>query len=259
MNGEQFIPYLKELAEKYSVAAKLSVQTEDNAVLVDCDKGSFRFFYRFGGSVQADSRQNVPMLYWRANRRYAEMKNVLDQKLVETPLAMRIHHLGSKDHFSQSLEDLVVYEADLVHYITGQIVDKVFADFCDDTYVNCIVSAASIKVSMELGFLPAGSEPILLHEVVGKTGIISDVAVDTQTRQYPLYVFKGEKVETYSDVDAELYGLNGAETDCVRFMLWALGDVSRIHQVQGLYPHLQNVYKAAAASSANKVYTKVEE
>ena len=42
-----FIPKLLELAEKYRAAEDLKVSLEDGAVLVRCDKGSFRFFYDF--------------------------------------------------------------------------------------------------------------------------------------------------------------------------------------------------------------------
>lgn len=42
-----FIPKLLELTEKYRAAEDLKVSLEDGAVLVRCDKGSFRFFYDF--------------------------------------------------------------------------------------------------------------------------------------------------------------------------------------------------------------------
>ena len=48
---------------------------------------------------------------------------------------------------------------------------------------------------------------MLLHEIVGKKGIASDVVVDTQTQQYPIYVFKGKEIQTYTDIDNELFGL----------------------------------------------------
>ena len=43
-------------------------------------------------------------------------------------------------------------------------------------YTNCIMSTKNnLKASMELGFLPDGSEPVLLHEVVARSGIASDL------------------------------------------------------------------------------------
>ena len=111
---------------------------------------------------------------------------------------------------------------------------------------------------MELGFLPDGSEPVLLHEVVARSGIASDLPVDIQTVQYPIYVFKGEKTETYNEIDYELYGMNNTEADCIRFILWALTDSTRIQQLQADYAHLEKVWEAAEKASAVLSNTEVE-
>ena len=43
-----FIPKLKELSQKYSAAEIANVELLDGAVRIDCDKGSYCFFYDFG-------------------------------------------------------------------------------------------------------------------------------------------------------------------------------------------------------------------
>jgi hypothetical protein len=82
--------------------------------------------------------------------------------------------------------------------------------------------------------------------------------VDTQTQQYPIYVFKGKETLTYTDIDAELYDMENTQVDSVRFILWALSDISRIEALRENYAHIEKVYEAALAANASVRYTKVE-
>lgn len=256
----KFIPYLKELAAKYSVASDVKVELEEGAVKVSCDKGAFRFFYDFSMPLRNDEFKNVPLFHWTLKRRYVEMRNMLDNGMVKTPLAMRIHHIVSHDDFTKALKDIVTFEVSLAEFITRQKVNKVFSDFSGDVYTNCIMSTdKNVKLSMELGFVPDGSEPVLLHEVICKTGIASDVVVDTQTQQYPIYVFKGKETKVYTDIDNELYDMDNTQVDCVRFILWALTDVTRMNDIIDSYAHIEKVYDAAVKASANVSYTDVED
>lgn len=255
----KFIPYLKELAAKYSAADNLEVTLEDGAIRIDCDKGAFRFFYDFSKSAKCDECRNVPLYHWQLKRRYVEMRNMLDNGLVKKPLGLRIHHIVSKDEFTKSLKDIVTFEANLVEFITHQKITKVFADFYGSVYSNCIMSTdKGVKVSMELGFVPDGSEPVLLHEVVCKDGIASDVVVDTQTQQYPIYVFKGKETLTYKDIDNELYDMDNTQVDSIRFILWALTDTSRIDALCENFEHMNKIYEAALKANDSVSYTDVE-
>ena len=187
------------------------------------------------------------------------MRNMLDNGLVKKPLGMRIHHIVSRDEFTKQLKDIVTFEANLVEFITHQKINKVFADFYGDVYTNCIMSTdGNIKVSMELGFAPDGSEPVLLHEVVCKDGIASDVVVDTQTQQYPIYVFKGKETQVYQDIDFELYDMDNTEVDSIRFILWVLTDPARIDALCENYAHMENIYAAALKANEDVSYTDVE-
>ena len=254
-----FIPKLLELTEKYRAAEDLKVSLEDGAVLVRCDKGSFRFFYDFNMEPRDDCYTPVPLFHWQAQPKYLQLRGLIDRGMVEPAPAMRIHHMVSHDAFTRTLKDIVVFEANLFEFITRSTIDHVFADFSGMVYTNYIMSTKNnLKASMELGFLPDGSEPVLLHEVVARSGIASDLPVDIQTVQYPIYVFKGEKTETYNEIDYELYGMNNTEADCIRFILWALTDSTRIQQLQADYAHLEKVWEAAEKASAVLSNTEVE-
>ncbi len=255
----KFIPYLKELAAKYSVADNVDVILEKGAVKINCDKGAYRFFYDFSNPAPEDSFKNVPLYHWQLKRRYVEMRNMLDNGLVKTPLGMRIHHIVSRDEFTKQLKDIVTFEANLVEFITHQKITKVFADFYSDLYINAIMSTdGNVKVSLEMGFVPDGSEPVLLHEIVCRDGIASDTVVDTQVQQYPIYVFKGEETLIYKDIDNELYDMDNTQVDSIRFILWALADTSRIDALVENYAHIEKVYEAARKANETVSYTDVE-
>ncbi len=257
---QNFIPKLKELAAKYNAAENVEIKLEDGAVMVSCDKGNYRFFYDFMKQIPADEYVNVPLYHWQAQPKYIQLKGLLERKMVEPALAMRIHHMVSRNEFTRTLKDIIIFEANLFEFITRAKLNRVFADFSGDIYTNCIMSSENnVKASMELGLLPAGSEPVLLHEIVARTGIASDLPVDVQTVQYPIYVFKGNETITYNEIDYELYGMNNTEADIIRFILWALTDVARVKELVSGYPHMEKVYAAAVKASETLSYTMVEE
>ena len=254
-----FIPKLRELAEKYNAAQKLCAELEDGAVTVRCDKGAFRFYYDFSMDLPKDEYAAVPLYHWQAQPKYIQLKGLLDRKMVTPALAMRIHHLVPHGEFTRSLKDIFVFETELLQFITGQQVNKVFADFSGEVYTNCIMSTdGNVKASMELGFLPDGSEPVLLHELVCRNGVASDLPVDIQTVQYPIYVFKGKETLKYNEIDFELYGMDNTQADCIRFILAVLKAPERVKALQESIDHIEKVYQAAEKASAELCYTSVE-
>ena len=254
-----FIPKLRELAEKYNAAQKLCAELEDGAVTVRCDRGAFRFYYDFSMDLPKDEYAAVPLYHWQAQPKYIQLKGLLDRKMVTPALAMRIHHLVPHGEFTRSLKDIFVFETELLQFITGQQVDRVFADFSGEVYTNCIMSTnGNVKASMELGFLPDGSEPVLLHELVCRNGVASDLPVDIQTVQYPIYVFKGKETLKYNEIDFELYGMDNTQADCIRFILAVLKAPERVKALQESIDHIEKVYQAAEKASAELCYTSVE-
>lgn len=254
-----FIARLKEMAEKYSVAEQLEAELAPGAVKLSCSRGRFCFFYDFSREYDCEGYESVPLFHWQAKRRYSELRGLLDRKVITPALAMRCQHIVPPGEFAGTLKDLMVFEAGLLEFITRSRVERVFADFTGEQYTNCILSTDSgVKAGVQLGFSPEGSESVLLHEVVARTGTASDLPVDTQMTQYPIYVLKGPETEVYNDIDFELYGLENTQADCIRFILWALADAERPKQLQNDYRHLENVFRAAAASSRSLRYTPVE-
>lgn len=258
MDEKTFAFSLEELGKKYSVANGMHVAFRPGRVVVRCEKGSYAFVYDFSADGPEEDAVFVPMFYWRTKRKYTELKNILDTKIIEDARGLRIHHIVPRDEFACSLKNLLIYETDLVEYLTGQRVCRVFTDFTGDVYTNCIISTdGNIKAGMELGFSPAGSAPVLLHEVVARTGIASDLAVDTQMVQYPIYVINGEKVTHYNEIDNELYGLDNTQAECIRYILDVLRDPRAIPGLQERYRHLNAVHAAAESSKNDLRYEEV--
>lgn len=256
----QFIPKLSMMVEKYSLADNFQAELESGAVKISCNKGNYRFFYDFNRKMSEDKFINLPLYHWQSKRRYIELRNILQNNFIGQPVAMRIQHMVSPNEFINSLKDIIIFESNLVEFVTNQKIEQVFSDFYGDTYVNCIMSTTgNIKISMELGLLPEGSEPVLLHEIVGKKGIASDVVVDTQTQQYPIYVFKGKEIQTYTDIDNELFGLDNTQIDCIRFIMWVLEDTRRKDALYANYIYMQKVYNAALKANDTVNYTYVED
>lgn len=93
MDEGYFIPYLKELAAKYSVADELNVTLDRGRIIIDCSKGKFAFVYDFALLKEGREGCTVPLLHWRSKRRSVELRNIVKTGMVEKPLAMRIHHI----------------------------------------------------------------------------------------------------------------------------------------------------------------------
>ena len=88
--------------------------------------------------------------------------------------------------------------------------------------------------------------------------LVDDGTVKSVSNTFPIYVFKGKETLHYTDIDAELYDMENTEVDSVRFILWALTDISRIDALCENYAHIEKVYEAALAANANVRYTTVE-
>ena len=63
---------------------------------------------------------------------------------------------------------------------------------------------------------------------------------------------------TYADLDAELYGLENTQADCIRFILGVLQEPEEAAALRAAADHLQAVWQATVRSGKTTAYTKVE-
>jgi hypothetical protein len=240
---------LLELSEKYRVAEINRIDFEHGNIMVSCEKGQFRFFQTGSQESMEGSGDtiDVPLFYWRSKRRYIELRNILINGIVRYPSGMRSKHICSDG----SLNDLLIREMDILEFVLNDKINKVFSSLDkENQYCNLILATKNgVKASMELGILSNITEPVEMHEVICNTGIVSDMAVDTQVEHYPIYVYGKGKTEVYKDIDYELYGMDNDDADRIRFITAVLADNSQIEALKNQYTHYMELRKAVYESN----------
>ncbi len=165
--------------------------------------------------------KTVPLLPWRYERRFEELKKLVDSKTVDGISVFRIISIGRK---TDSMEELLKRELDVCRFVLSTEITEVFA-IGNGAALNVSLKLASGAVcTVELATtLPENAERISKHEIITARGIACDMNVDTQTMQASVYVY-GEKPETYTDVDFELFGLDIVSVSTVRAAFAAAKD-----------------------------------
>ncbi len=160
--------------------------------------------------------KTLPLLPWRSERRIAELKKLIsDGELtgISTMRTLRIVKEGT------DLYDVLFREVDICRYILGTEFTEIFAVANGNDTLNAIAAtAAGYVCTLELSATLHGNEkPIDKHEIIAIGGVACDRAADTQVPQSSVYVYNGKpEPDTYTDVDAELYGLEAEDCAIVR-------------------------------------------
>ncbi len=156
---------------------------------------------------------DTPILPHRAERRFTELKNIVQGGTLQGISVMRVARIVPNNN---DVFDALYREFDLCQYILGRKIVGVTAMQNDNT-LNVIATAeGGIVCTIEISAtLKVGDEPKDKHEIISQRGIACDIAVDTQLKQDSLYVF-GIENKKYTDVDFELYGLSIEDAAIVR-------------------------------------------
>ena len=184
---------LEFLLDKYDVSAKAELLSEKEAVI---------------------NGKNVRLLPWRNERRFIEMRALVVQGKLTGLSTVRITHITKR---GTNLYELLWREADIFEYISNEKIAEIFAVENGGVALNAIAKSENgIVCSFELSAtLPETQAPIDKHEIIAVSGNACDRVVDTQVPQNSIYVF-GDTNTTFTDVDAELFGLNVDECAIVR-------------------------------------------
>ncbi len=183
---------LNFLLDKYSVGTK--------AVLRD---------YK---TVVIDGKE-LPILSHRSERRFIELKNIVNNGTLVGISVMRVARIIEK---GSDIYEALYRELDLCEFVLQRSIKSIMV-MQNDNVLNAIATAendivCTIEVSATLA---KGEIPKDKHEVISQRGIACDVVVDAQLKQDSLYVF-GNENQTYTDVDFELYGLSMEDIAVVR-------------------------------------------
>ena len=155
----------------------------------------------------------IPLLPHRIQRRFAEMKNLMNDGSVKEVSTYRAAYAGKR---ADDLFEIAKNEFDLCEYLLSDRITEICA-FGSGINVNAIAKTAEgLICTFELStVLDKDEEPIDKHEIIARKGVVCDIVVDTQVHQSSIYIF-GKNRNTYTDTDFELYGLSNPDIHVVR-------------------------------------------
>ena len=176
----------------------------------------------------------VPLLPWRVERRFTELRNVVTDGTLEGLSTCRSARFSA----SAPLRELLEKELDLIAFLAGSEIVSVFAVMTGGAVCNAVVRLANgVSGTVECGTkLPAGREDLDRHELIAARGTASDLTVDTQMRQKSVYLWNDAGEKSFTDTDMELFGMTDEEIGTVRAAFAVLAD-----------PQLGAAWKRAAA------------
>ena len=191
---------LQELRSKYAVQA--------DGVLTVAAAGSF--------GAAAELKMNgttVKLLPWRIERRFIELKKLVDGQTLEDVSTLRFAWFVN----GESLETLLYRELDLCAFLGESQIRSIFAVVNGKT-ANLVVKLQDGKsCAVECSAaLPNGTEPMDKHEIIARRGVACDRVVDSQVPQASIYEFTANGEKRYTDIDTELFGFSTEEILLVR-------------------------------------------
>jgi len=202
-----------------------------------------------GGVLTCRGHKQIKLLPWRIERRFTELKNIIQNGTLEDVSTLRFAVMDGKLELAEQL----YRECDLAVFLGESAIASVYAVMAAENRIaNVLLKLADGKsVSIECSaLLPPDRTAVDRHEIIARRGIACDRTVDTQVPQESIYVFKPGVTQTYTDVDAELFGLDTAEIWLVRAAFAVLKNPQLGQQWQAAdqaqQPVMQAIYQSAA-------------
>ena len=127
------------------------------------------------------------LLPWRKERRFIELKNLIDNKILEGVSTLRFMNLKA----AACIRPLLYRELDLAAFLGEAEVASLFAT-----------------------------------EIIARRGVACDRTVDTQVPQASIYEFTADGEKRYTDTDTELFGFELDEILTIRAAYAVLSDPS---------------------------------
>jgi hypothetical protein len=193
---------------------------------------------------------DVPLLTWRSNRKFTELKKIVSARVIENVCMLRFSCFGSSDTWS--FEALLYREFDLCEFLSGGRIMSLHATITAGQAGNVIVRLDNgIIGSVEVGTqLPSGHKMVDRHEIIARRGVASDIVVDTQVPQSSIYSYTDQGLETYKDVDNELFGFDELEVEHIRSAFEVMKNPEITQELIRQHNHLTNLVKTALESDS---------
>lgn len=227
---------LQWLRDKYAVAGDGEIVRSPK-----CSSGASGMLQLSGGGI-------VRLLPWRGERRFVELKKMVDGGTLEGVSTLRFAYFSA----DRSLRQLLYRELDLCAYLGESDVRSIYATVNGGT-ANALVRLFDGKsCSLECSsVLPAGSGPIDRHELIAKRGVACDRTVDTQVPQASIYSFTAAGESHYTDIDTELFGFTTDEILLIRAAYAVLAAPELTAQWNAIDARLESQIDDALATERN--------
>lgn len=198
------------------------------------------------------NENDIPLLTWRSNRRFTELKKLLYEQIIEGVSMLRFSSFGNKEEWS--LNALIYREFDLCEFITGSRIVSLHAVLNNNLAGNIIVKLANgIIGSIEIGVqTPVGRRLLERHEIIARRGVASDLVVDTQIPQRSVYTFTGKGESGYKDVDYELFGLDEFQVEWIRSAFEVQKHPEQLKELKTQHDRLCRLVDTAIGSNSKK-------
>ncbi|MDD2479301.1 MAG: hypothetical protein PHS31_05380 [Victivallaceae bacterium] len=209
------------------------------------------------GCLEQQSKE-IPLLPWRIERRFVELKNLIKNRTLEDVSTFRFAHLAPAN--DKTLDELIYQELDLCEWLGGAPVSRLFAVFSGEKAVNIIVKLKNdLSCSVECSvMLPDGAAVISRHEIIARRGVASDQVVDTQVPQSSIYTYTAENEKRFTDVDAEIFGLSQGDVNLVRGAFKVLNESETAEKWTKQHRHLLSLVEEAKKSEINSKASIIE-
>lgn len=206
---------LARLARKYSFTVPGPWRLMDGEGGTDGDDGCMKLVPWWLGRGTSLGQTTVPLLPWRSERRFQELRAIVAQRTIDPVLMCRFACMT--DGRPLDLPAILFREFDLLEWLTGRTMVSVCANV-NGAAANVIVrlSGGVLGGVEAAATLPPGAPLEDRHELIARRGVASDRAVDTQVAQSSVYVTTAAGVDRYTDTDDELFGLDGSQVSLVR-------------------------------------------
>jgi len=216
---------LQFLLDKYSVETKAVLQ-DKNTVIIEGKK--------------------VPLLPHRLERRFIELKNIVNNGTLFGISVMRVARIVEK---GTDIYEALYRELDLCQYVLQRKIKSIMV-MENGNVLNAIATTQDgVVCTLEISAtLSAGEEPKDKHEIISQRGIACDVVVDAQLKQDSIYLFGAEN-KKYTDVDFELYGLSAEEVAIVR-AAFAIAKNRNEDEMTAIGENLKTLIEMAKRSAA---------
>ena len=168
--------------------------------------------------------KKIRLLPWRVERRFVELKKIIDGKTLEDVSTFRFASFSAGGDPVKT----AARELDLAAYLADSPIQRIFAVRSGNAACNILARFANgMSASVECGSkLPAGADPMDRHEIIARRGVASDRTVDTQVPQASIYEFTADGEKRYTDTDTELFGFALDEILTIRAAFAVLSEPS---------------------------------